>query len=347
MFGATLLSVYWTYGMSWTQAGWLEPFTNPVVAWDCFQFAAGLMSIFLAHEMGHYLVARRHGMDQTLPLFIPFPLAFGTLGAIIRLKSLPPNRSALLEMGAAGPLAGFVVALLVMAIGLPQTVEQVAPQLRVMWPPPPPSDFVLAIEPAFAVLDQILGVFWTPEPPPTIPTIPLGIMANPPVMSLMGAAILGEAPSRYAELSPLGLASWAGCFLTAMNMLPIGQLDGGHVTNALAPRYAKRLSLMVLGTVMVVGLFTWPGWTFWGVVLMALGAFRSLPVHSRPPLTTRAKLVAASAGVAFVACFMPVPLEVEEIPIDQIELQDLDGRAISMDEYRAWQAEIEAGKADE
>ncbi len=348
MFVLTWLSVYWTYGTTWAGGGMLSPFTDPEIASQSAQFAVALMTIFLAHELGHYLVARRHGMEQTLPLFLPFPMAFGTLGAIIRLRTLPPSRSALLEMGAAGPLAGFVVALVVMAIGLPGTEDAATPVITMAWPPPPPSGIWTLLAPVFEVLDGLLSAVWTPPPVPDGPvTLPLTIMANPPIMDLMGTVLLGAPPGRYASLSPLGFAAWAGCFLTAMNLLPIGQLDGGHVTNALAPTHARRLSLVALGLTFAGGFLTWPGWAFWSVLLFFLGATRSLPVHPTPPLTLRARLTAAAALVAFVSCFMPVPIDMEEVPLDQLDLRDEDGRPITADDIRAWRTEAAGGAGDD
>ena len=118
MFILTLCSVYLVYGFQWTVG---NPLTDAQTAWDSFQFAVALMTILLCHEMGHYLVAKRHGFALSVPYFIPFPFAFGTLGAVIHLKSLPKSRTALLEMGAAGPIAGFIVTTLCIFWDAPNT----------------------------------------------------------------------------------------------------------------------------------------------------------------------------------------------------------------------------------
>ena len=120
LFTLTLLSVFCVYLTGWTAAGFsLAAFTDPVATRQAATFAACLMAILLAHEMGHWIVARRHGFEQSLPIFLPVPFGFGTMGAVIRLRSMPRSRSALLEMGAAGPLAGAAVAIIDPKYGYP------------------------------------------------------------------------------------------------------------------------------------------------------------------------------------------------------------------------------------
>ena len=118
MFVLTLFSVYLVYGFQWSGG---NPLSERESAIESFIFSSCLMFILLSHELGHYIVARRHGFSLSLPYFLPFPFAFGTLGAVIRLKSLPKSRNALLEMGAAGPIAGFVAAILCAWVGMPHT----------------------------------------------------------------------------------------------------------------------------------------------------------------------------------------------------------------------------------
>ncbi len=324
LFFATLLSVFTMYGFSWSGG---NPYTDPEVARDSALFAITLMATLLAHEMGHYRVARAHGFELSMPYFIPFPAAFGTFGAIIRLRSMPRSRTALLEMGAAGPLAGFLVALLAIALGLPGTVEHAVPQ--VLWTPPPevipePGPISRALEAIFS----LPPLSWlVPESTPG--TLPLLILANPPAMDLLGWLILGAPPGRYAELGPVATAGWVGCLLTGINMLPIGQLDGGHVLNALAPRLARPVARFGVFAALVAGIF-WSSWLVWGLLLLALGAWVSLPVPERPPPTRRAQFVAFLALLAFLASFMPVPFEIEELPLDQIEWVDESGARVEL-----------------
>ncbi len=270
LFLATLVSVFFTYGWFWT-AG---PLTDAAIQRESATFSLALMAILGSHELGHWIVARRHGFSLSLPYFIPFPMAFGTLGAIIRLRSEPDNRTALLEMGAAGPLAGLVVAGICLAVGLPDTQ---------------PISNLLA--------DSADGTVM--------------IMGNPPLMDLLGTWVLGAPPGRFDILSPLALAAWVGCLLTCMNLLPIGQLDGGHVARALWPTHADRIGKTVLVLGLLAGVLLWVGWAVWAVLLWSLGAARGLEVPTRPGLTRRARWIAVLAGVAFGLTFMPRPVETD------------------------------------
>lgn len=312
LFLATLMSVYLVYGFQWAGG---NPLTDAAVAWDSGRFALALMSILLAHEMGHYLVALRHGFRLSLPYFLPFPAAFGTFGAIIRLRSLPANRTALLEMGAAGPLAGFVVALGVMALGLPHTEASSLENILASLPPLPDLP-VSAVPPEPGWLDGLLDLplfqrLFPAQPPGTVP---LMILANPPVMDLLGTILMGAPPGRYDTLDPLAMAGWVGCLLTGINLLPIGQLDGGHIANALAPRLAPTISKIGVGLALISGLL-WGGWIVWGLMLLALRAWISLPVPRWPPLTLRARVIAVLAFASLLLSFMPRPLELENVKL--------------------------------
>ena len=322
LFFATFACVYLVYGYQWTEG---SPLTDPQSAWAATKFSVALMAILLSHEMAHYWVAKAHGFALSLPYFLPFPAAFGTFGAIIRLRSLPQSRTGLLEMGAAGPLAGFGVALIAIAAGLPGTIEHAVPE--VVWDP--------------AILDALRA----PVPTPTTfevwlttvaewtgasvgPTeLPLMILANPPIMDMLGDLVLGAPPSRYATLDPLATAGWVGCLLTAINLIPIGQLDGGHILNAIAPRYAPWISKVLIGLAFVAGV-VWTGWAFWALLLCVLGAWESLPVPGKPPLTARAKGVAGITVVAFWLSFMPSPIEIEGFNLAELSWVTADGEPI-------------------
>jgi membrane-associated protease RseP (regulator of RpoE activity) len=233
-------------------------------------FAGCLMGILLAHEMGHYVVAKLHGFALSMPLFVPFPLGFGTMGAVIRLRSRPETRQALLEMGVAGPIAGAVVAFAVLAVSLPWTGPDVTPAVG----------------------------------------SPLLIFNDPLIVRLLGHVVMDAPPGRYAVLHPAALAGWVGCMLTGINLLPLGQLDGGHVLNAVIPQWARQVSL-VGAVVLILAGFAWAGWAVWGVLLLLLGAGRPLPVDDDPPLPLRSRLLAVAALVLFALTFMPVPMEAE------------------------------------
>lgn len=322
---ATFCTVFLAYGWFWTDG---NPLADRDTAIDCAKFAVTLLCILVAHEAGHYVVALRHGFRLSLPYFLPVPLAFGTFGAIIRLRSLPSSRTALLEMGAAGPLAGFAVAVLAIAIGLHGTVEHLAPQL--VWsppvdllPPPPPGTFEQAL--TWLLTHPPLSWIWPPAPPATFPML---ILANPPLMDLLGELVNGMAPGRYATLSPVAMAGWAGCLLTGINLLPIGQLDGGHILNALLPHQAPRVAKVGLVVAILAGAI-WTGWAVWAALLLGLRAWMSLPVPEHPGPTRRARLVALAALGAFLLCFMPRPFVVEDVPFGDIEWVDPSGNPVT------------------
>jgi membrane-associated protease RseP (regulator of RpoE activity) len=277
LFLLTLGSVYLTYGWLWSEG---SPLSDPQTMVDSAVFSVALMAILGAHELAHYWVARRHGFALSLPYFIPFPFAFGTLGAVIRLRSLPKSRTALLEMGAAGPIAGAVLALACIAVGLHGTLPVAAPPL----------------------VDEGMDIL---------------IFGNPPIMDQLGVWVLGEAPGRYDVLTPLALAGWVGCFLTALNLLPIGQLDGGHILTGLSPRWAPLLSKWMLGLLLLAGFLFWEGWAVWAVLLLVMGAWENLEVPQTPGLTRRARWVAAVSVLFFFLCFMPQPIETETVAPEQ------------------------------
>jgi membrane-associated protease RseP (regulator of RpoE activity) len=267
LFVATLASMF-------IARGGLAALRDLDLALDAGAYAGALMAILLCHELGHYLVALRHGFRVSLPYFIPLPVGFGTFGAIITLRSLPASRTALLEMGAAGPLAGALVSFVMLALGLQ----------------------------------------WTGPDVPLEPGMSYLIFSDPWVVELLGTLVAGGAPGRYAELHPVALAGWVGCLLTSINLIPVGQTDGGHIVSALFPRGARWVTWVVVAVLVVGGLLLWPGWAVWAGVILLMGAWRSLPVPSRPRLTLRARVLAVLAFVVLLMTFMPEPIEIEEGP---------------------------------
>ncbi len=317
LFALTLASVYWTYGFFWSGG---DPFGDPAVARDSASFALALMGILGAHELGHYLVGRRHGIEMSPPYFIPFPMAFGTFGAIIQMKSPPDNRTALLEMGAAGPLAGAVVAFGCLLIGLPGTTEP----LPVALPPTDPVELNAALESVLSVLDLLLmPLNLLMESLGLVPQVgegdvPVLIFNNPPVMDLLGVVLLGAPPGRFDTLTPVALAGWVGCLLTAINLVPIGQLDGGHVLGAWAPRWSARVSRVLLLVAIAAGVL-WTGWAFWAVLLWWMRANVGVETDRSSHLTRRARVLAAACVVVFFLTFMPRPVELDVLPPELLD----------------------------
>lgn len=252
-------------------------------------FAVPLLSILVVHELGHYVMARWHRVPASLPMFIPFPNLFGTMGAVIAMKGRIRTRDALVDIGAAGPLAGLAVALPVTALGLALSkVEPVAGRTGIL-----------------VEGDSLLYL-------------------------LLKRAVVGPIPAGHdVWLHPVAFAGWAGLFVTMMNLLPVGQLDGGHVAYALLGPRHDRISRWVLGVLLAhaVGVAVWclaqARWSWdaanltpaviWGMwALLGRGLLR-MSGDKHPPTNDDAasparRAVALVTLVCFVLLFMPLPI---------------------------------------
>jgi membrane-associated protease RseP (regulator of RpoE activity) len=234
-------------------------------------FSLAIMTILLGHEMGHYLTCRYYGIDASLPYFIPVPtLPVGTMGAFIRIKSPIHHRAALLEVGIAGPIVGFVLAIPVLIIALAKS-SYIAPL-------PAGSGFGLGEPLIFKAMAMLMG-------------------KTPP-------------PGMEINLHPIGIAAWFGFFATALNLLPVGQLDGGHVSYALFGPGHRRISLAFLFTLIPLGLFYWPGWLLWTAVLLLIGLRHPVTLDDSVPLSKRHTWLGWLALAMFILCFTPMPIYV-------------------------------------
>lgn len=243
-------------------------------------FAASLAFILLSHELGHYVACRRHGVSASLPYFIPgLPLMLpflrvlpppGTFGAVIRIRSPFPNRRALFDIGIAGPLAGFVALIPVLLLGLHQV--RLVPSSGVL-----PGNTLG--EPLFF---HWLAGWW-------FRSVPDGVSL---------------------ELDPIGMAAWYGLLFTGLNLIPIGQLDGGHMTYALFGNKAQRLSQIVWWTYVAAMIVLGPGFILWTVLMRVLGFQHPPTLDDAAPLG-RARVLWGLVGLAvFVGCFMPAPIPI-------------------------------------
>jgi membrane-associated protease RseP (regulator of RpoE activity) len=235
-------------------------------------FSATLLLILLAHEMGHFLYCVRYGVWATLPFFIPAPTLIGTFGAFIRIRSPIRSRSALFDIGIAGPIAGFVVGVLVLAIALALSKPMAYSAAG--------SDIQFGYPLIFHVVQRTLAV-------------------------VLPAASHVNLSFREVSLHPVAIAAWVGMFATALNLLPGGQLDGGHIVYAVSPRIHRRVSrITVVLLVIMTGL--WLGWLLWSVLLMVTG-MRHPQVSVEPGLSPRRKLLAIGALIMFALTFIPAP----------------------------------------
>jgi membrane-associated protease RseP (regulator of RpoE activity) len=260
-------------------------------------FAASLLAILLAHEFGHYLAGRFHKTNVTLPYFIPLPISpFGTLGAFIQLKEPPKNRRILLDIGIAGPLAGLVVAIPVLLLGLALSkVEVISPiagqgvQME--------GNSILYLLAKFAIFGQIL-----PHP------ASYGGMS--PILYWIRYFFTGQ-PFPWGGvdviISPIAFAGWAGLLVTALNLIPAGQLDGGHVLYVLLGRKARILLPVILAALVLLG-FVWEGWWLWAFLIFLLGRLYAEPLDQITSLNLPRKAVAILGLVIFFLVFTPIPL---------------------------------------
>lgn len=260
-------------------------------------FAVSMLAILLAHEFGHYLVGRRHGTNVTLPYFIPFPISpFGTMGAFIQMKDVPKNRRTLLDIGLAGPLAGVVVAVPVLLYGLSisklGTIDVPAGGGLTL-----EGNSLLYLLAKFIVFGQLL-----PAPASYNGALPLiywlrYFFTGQP-LPLGGTDVM---------ISPVAWAGWAGLLVTALNLLPVGQLDGGHLIYVLVGKRAKILWPLVLGVLVLLGFF-WSGWWLWAGLVFLFGRFHAEPLDQVTPLDPRRKALAVLGVILFFLVFAPVPL---------------------------------------
>lgn len=257
LFFATCCTVFGVYATMWLPG---VPFAEGGSRALVFTFA--LMTILLLHELGHVALALQHRFAIGWPWFLPFPFFFGTLGAVIRMRETPRDRTGLLEMGAAGPLLGFGCTVLVIAL----------------W--------------------GVIG-----PTPPAAETLEL----EPPLIFRLAAAS-GWVPAQLSASDPLAFAAWIGCLVTAMNLVPVGQLDGGHLVAALWPRAARSIGWVALVALLGFGLW-WPGWAVWAALLAVSGARHPVPVRRpEPGPTIRARWLAIGCAVTFVLTATPAPI---------------------------------------
>ncbi len=260
-------------------------------------FAVSMLGILLAHEFGHYLAARYHKTAVTLPYFIPFPFSpFGTMGAAIRLKEPPRNKRILLDIGVAGPLAGLVVAIPVLIIGLSTSeIHQLPEVLHSGYGFEGNSILYLGIK--FLVTGK-----WLPEP--------ANFGGFHPFIYWMRYFFTGlPMPSGGIDitLNSVAWAGWAGLLVTALNLIPAGQLDGGHLIYVLLGNKARRLMPFILGALLLLGI-VWSGWWLWAFLIFMLGRAYAEPLDQITTLDPPRRAVALLGLVIFILVFTPVPL---------------------------------------
>lgn len=240
---------------------WVQPWR----VLDGLPFSLTLLAILLAHELGHYLACAYYRVDATLPYFLPAPTFVGTLGAFIRIRSPIYSKRMLFDIGIAGPLAGFVVLLPALAIGL--AYSKVIPGIAHRG-------------------DLVFG--------------------TPPLLWLMQQLIFPGVPSSDIYLHPMARAAWVGLFATALNLLPIGQLDGGHILYSFAGDKHRVLSRLFLLALLPIGLIFWEGWLVWAVLL--LFGMRHPSIYDPSPMDEGRRRLAWVALAVFLLSFTVDPI---------------------------------------
>ena len=238
-------------------------------------FASTLLLILFAHEMGHYLYCRYYRVNATLPFFIPAPTLIGTVGAVIRIKSPIRSRAALFDIGIAGPIAGFVVAVVSLFAALSLSKPMAAGL--------PPADIVMGFPPIFRIVHHIFAV----------------LAPDNPIASLSLS---------HVSLHPMAAAAWVGMFATALNLLPSGQLDGGHIVYALWPRAHRWISWITVVCLVYLG-WHYAGWRFWAalVTTMNIVSWRQSQAPDYPGIDGKRWWLALMALAMLILTFAPVP----------------------------------------
>jgi membrane-associated protease RseP (regulator of RpoE activity) len=290
----SMLSGYWPieFIVSPTQWGWGLPVP---VSLDLRALVAGLpfgislVLILAVHEAGHYVAARRHSISVTPPYFIPFPpyvSIIGTLGAFIRLRSPVMSRGALLDVGAAGPVLSFVASIPFLVWGLLNS------RLRTG---SPGSPSLHPDQPSLFLVEFLQEKFW---------------LGSSVAFSALARIVPGfETHGQILELHPVAFAGWLGLFVTALNLLPLSQLDGGHILYAALGRRQKVFAWLFFVLLIPLG-FLWAGWWLWATLVFVIGRGRIW----HPPLfdaehglNAKRTAVAIAAAVVFALCFVPAP----------------------------------------
>ncbi|MDP8247321.1 MAG: site-2 protease family protein [Candidatus Tritonobacter lacicola] len=243
--------------------------SRPALILEGIPFSFTLLSILVIHELGHYFASMYHGVRSTLPYFIPAPTFLGTLGAVIKTRSVIPDRKSLIDIGASGPIAGFVIAV-----------------------------------PAFIIGVRLSEFGYMPHSG--------GLQFGDSIVVKALIYVFKGAGPEGAELflHPVAFAAWIGLFITMLNLLPAGQLDGGHICYALFGRGHFYLARGTVAVLVVLSLYNREAgmiWMVWAILIMIIGLDHGPPVNDITPLGTGRKVLGAVAIAIFVLCFVPVP----------------------------------------
>ncbi len=258
-------------GASFYASG-IEMFKDPSLILKGIPFSFSLIAILLAHEMGHYITSRIYRVDVTLPYFIPAPTIFGTLGAVIKMRSPLRKKTVLLDIGAAGPIAGVIVAIPIVIWGLAH------------------SEIVS--------LAKVDGTYF--------------LFGDSILFNLISHFTVGDVPEgKDLMLHPVAFAGWVGFLVTALNLMPMGQLDGGHIAYALFGARQRFVSRAFLVLLLILGVIYYQGWLIWAILILIIGVDHPPIVDDEVPLDVKRKVVGFIAFAVFILTFIPVPVKID------------------------------------
>ncbi|MES3161755.1 MAG: site-2 protease family protein [Halorubrum sp.] len=286
LFVATVVSTLFVGAYGWYYVPLAEIRANPLTMVQAWPFTAAVLGVLMVHELGHYVAGRYHGVDVSLPYVIPFIFPFGTLGAVIRMRGRMPSRRVLFDIGAAGPIAGLVATVVVTAIGL-------------------------SLDPIRVPAELANGS---------------GTMIrfnNPPLLSLI-ADLLGQ-PTTYEDPNlsahPIVIGGWVGMFFTLLNLMPVGQLDGGHMVRAMIGPRQETLAALVPGALFAIAAYLYFGrglglnesvglWAFWAVFAVVIAANGPANPDDERRLGWPRYVVGIFTFAVGALCFLLVPIQV-------------------------------------
>jgi hypothetical protein len=277
VFSTFYVGFFWSINYKYADTLAQEPGipANPAVILDpgivglSLIYAVVLIVILLGHELGHFLTCRFYRIDATLPYFIPAPTIIGTMGAFIRIRSPITRKQQLFDIGIAGPLTGFILALPAVVYGL--SVSKAVPAL------------------------------------PTEESLQFGY---PLIIKLIGSFFFQGIPEGYDLIPhPIAFAGWVGVLVTALNLFPVGQLDGGHIVYALVGPKSRKLAPFILGAFVFMGIFFWIGWFVWALLIYFLGLKHPHIYDESRPLSPFRKFLGILMMLVFILSFIPDPIK--------------------------------------
>ncbi len=245
------------------------PWEEPEKIYLGLPFSLTLLLILMVHELSHYFTSRKHNVSASLPYFIPAPPIIGTFGAIIKMKPPIPDKRSLIDIGASGPIGGFIIAIIACVIGL--SLSDVKPA---------------------GTLDGGIA------------------FGSSLLFSFLSEIVLNVGPEDYdVILHPVAFAGWIGLLVTSLNLLPIGQLDGGHIVYALFGERHSLIAKITIPILIVMGITLWPGWLVWAVLMLVMGYKHPPVVFPYIQLDKNRKIIGWVSFAIFILTFTPMPVK--------------------------------------